>query len=217
MSFFDELSEEASAVTRYTLRLALIVFLIGIAGGIGAALFNHSGGPVIFICSLVLALLVALFAIALSLFKVVQIRIPELMLVVAALGNAMGIGYRTVNATVAESVGGRGALVLMVALPCFVWALGGAAWGLWVAKELLIDAARTRLWLVFVGLLAPLAFLFAVAAIPLTGLALSNLKGGLAGLLILGFFISFAILMYATKLHLRVLKEIADSGDDDRL
>jgi hypothetical protein len=217
MSFVDEISEEASAISRYTLRLALIVFLIGIAGGIGAALLNRSDGPVIFICASVLALLVALFSVALALFKVVQIRMLELLLVVAALGNAMGLGYRNINENVAVNVGGRGALILMVALPCFVWALGGAAWGLWIAKELLIEATRTRLWLVFVGLLAPLAFLFAVAAIPLVGVALSNLKGGLAGLMIVGFFISFTILMYAAKLHLRVLKEIADSGDDDRL
>ena len=217
MSFFDELSEEASAISRYTLRLAFIVFLLGIAGGVGAAFFNRSEGPVIFICAAVLALLVALFAVALALFKVVQIRMLELLLVVAALGNAMGLGYRYINDSVAVNVGGRGALILMVALPCFVWALGGAAWGLWVAKELLIDATRARLWLVFIGLLAPLAFAFAVAAIPLTGVALSNLRGGLAGVLIIGFCVSFAILLYAAKLHLRVLKEIRDSGDEDRL
>jgi hypothetical protein len=217
MSFFDEISEEASAVTRYTLRLALVVFLVGLAGTVGAILINRNDGPVIFVCATLLALLMTLFAAGLALARVVQVRLPELLLVVAVLGNVMGFTYSSISDSVTASVGGRAAMILVIALPCVVWALGGTAWGLWIAKDLLIDSARTRLTLNVHGLLAPIAFLFAVAAIPLTGLAITNMKGGIAGALVLGFFVSFAILMYAAKLHVRVLKEIADSGDEDPL
>ena len=217
MPFIDELSQEAGAVTRYTLRLALIVFLTGLAGGTGAVLFNRSDGPVIFVCATVLALLMALFAVGLALFRVVQIRLTELMLVIAALGNVWGFSYKTLSDSVAMSVGGRAPMLLIIALPCMVWALGGATWGLWVAKELLIENSRSRLWLICVGLVAPPAFLFAVAAIPLTAMAFSQLDPAISGAMVLGFFVCFGILMYAVKIHVRVMKEIEDSGDETRL
>ena len=212
MSFMEDLSEEAGAVTRYTLRFAGVVFCIGLALAIGLGVFGGTSGPVIFVCGAVLALIMALFGIGLALFRVVQIRLPELMLVVAVLGSAMGMIYRSLDVTVAGSVGGKAALGLIVALPCLVWTLGGATWGLWIAKELLIDASIHRLWLVVVGLLTPPAFACAVAAIPVGAVFFSALNGAVSGLCVALFILSFVILLYALRMHLRVLKEIEDSG-----
>src|SRR2546430_278941 len=115
MSLVEDLSEEAGAVTRYTLRFALVVFCVGVALAIGLGILGGSSGPVIFVCGAILALIMALFAVGLTLFRVVQIRLPELMLVVAVLGSAIGSIYRNLDVNVAGSVGGKAALGLIVA------------------------------------------------------------------------------------------------------
>ena len=217
LSILEEISREAGAITRYTLRFSIAVVIVGLALSIGAGLLGVTGGPVMFVCSLLLALIMALFAVGLALFRVVQIRTLELLLLVAVLGNALGWIYRAMGDTAAVSVGGRVTLALIIGLPCLVWTLGGAAWGLWVAKELLIDRPAHRLWLVATGLLTPLAFGCAVASIPVGAIVFPTMNGLLAGLCVLMFFVSFAVLIYAVRLHLRVLKEISDSGGQDEL
>lgn len=213
MSFFDEISEQAGAVTRQLFHLAVVIFVAGILLTIGCVMTNSANGPVVLFCAVVLALLMALFGVALTLFKVVQIRLPELLLVVAVLGNAMGWGFSALLPRFGEQSGGKAALAFAVALPCFVWTLGGAAWGLWVAKELLVEHPRQRLWLVVVGLATPPAFLFAVAAVPFFASAMSTLNGALCALYVLVFFLCLGILIYAMSIHTRVLKEIAETGD----
>jgi hypothetical protein len=214
MPFFEEITEEAGAVTRQLFRLAAVIFVVGIVLTVGCVMANSPHGPVVLFCAVLFSLLMALFGVALTLFKVVQIRLPELLLVVAVLGNAMGWSYTHLLPRFGEQPGGKAALAFALALPCVVWTLGGAAWGLWVAKELLIDNAKQRLWLVCVGLAAPPSFVFAVLAVPFFAAAMNSLNGALCGLYVVGFFVSLGVLFYTLSLHSRVLKEIADSGEE---
>jgi hypothetical protein len=215
MSFFDEITEQANAVTRQLFRLAVVIIVIGIVLTIGAVMVNSPHGPVLLFCAVVLALLMALFGVALTLFKVVQIRLPELLIVVAVLGNAIGWGYSVLLPRFEGQPSGRAALAFAVALPCFVWTLGGAAWGLWVAKELLVEHPRQRLWLVTVGLLTPPAFVFAVAAVPFFAGAAGKLNAALCVLYAVLFILCLGVLIYAMSIHTRVLKEIRESGQDE--
>lgn len=90
-----------------------------------------------------------LLRIPVVLFLETRMHLLELILIVALLGNGMGvvIGFLTPEATIATTV-----------LLCVLWSilvLGSAAWALWVAAALEIEDAHERCVLILAGLLAP--------------------------------------------------------------
>ena len=107
-----------------------------------------------------------LVAVALTLFRVVQIRLAEFFVMIFVLGNALGFANHYLLQRPEWSTNNKAALALLVAMPCVVAVLGGTAWGLWVAKELLEDRPSRRLWLVLIGIAAPQ---FAIPAVFLLG------------------------------------------------
>lgn len=95
----------------------------------------------------------------------VRVHLLELILIVALLGNGIGLVVSKMARTDA----------FVAVLLCVLWGivvLGGAAWGLWVCKVLAIEGAWTRCSLVLTGVLAP-------AAIPGIAVAPFLASGGL--------------------------------------
>jgi hypothetical protein len=127
-----------------------------------AAFFCLFMSQALFFIVMAIGMVIGIAATIWRLFGILQMRTSELILLVALLGNAFGIGWSTLLNPQDYDYGYRylrgadatiafGFLMLVVTL----WILGGAASGLQIAQRLKIEAARERLWLMILFILYP--------------------------------------------------------------
>jgi len=160
-------------------------------------------GWLLFLFSLLAALVLAFWEIPYLLFQRARLHLLDLIVIVALLGNAIGLAIKWVDGEFRP----RGAQCVVAyglpALLCVLWILGGAAWGVWAATMLDREGAWARLRLMLTGLLFPLAII-AVVIFPILALAslfelTENLPAGLVG-----FTLSVTVLYGVIMFLLRV-------------
>ena len=155
---------DPNVFSRRLLRLAIGFFSLAVAFVIVASTQNHNDFVWIylFIGCMEGGLLMVLASIAVILFGILQIRLIELLFLVMVLGNASGgIIYCYRGSSGDEIIVILG--ILMTFCACYI--LVGATGGIWIANELRRNNTWMRLWLMLVGILAPLALISLIVGI----------------------------------------------------